>query len=85
MTDRLLTDFPELALDAADFGRVAVLLGGNSAEREVSLQSGGAVLEALKGQGINAFAIDTADKNWYQQLTDADRVFNAAWSWWWMV
>ena len=37
-----------------DFGKVAVLFGGNSAEREVSLASGGAVLKALLDQGINA-------------------------------
>lgn len=43
---------------ALDFGRVAVLLGGNSAEREVSLRSGSAVLNALLRQGIDAIAID---------------------------
>ena len=42
----------------ADFGKVAVLFGGNSAEREVSLNSGNAVLNALIRQGINAHAID---------------------------
>ncbi|MET0936635.1 MAG: D-alanine--D-alanine ligase, partial [Luteibacter sp.] len=41
------TRFPRLVTDAADFGRVAVVLGGNSAEREVSLDSGRGVLEAL--------------------------------------
>ncbi len=44
--------------DAATFGRVAVVMGGNSAEREVSLNSGRAVLEALKSRGIDAHAID---------------------------
>jgi len=43
---------------------VAVLMGGNSAEREISLQSGNAVLKALIDQGIEASAIDTADPNW---------------------
>lgn len=43
---------------AIDFGKVAVLLGGLSAEREVSLASGGAILKALLDQGINAIAID---------------------------
>lgn len=43
------------------FGKVAVLMGGNSAEREVSLKSGNAVLAALKRQGVDAHAIDTAD------------------------
>ena len=41
-----------------DFGKVAVLFGGFSAEREVSLASGKAVLKALVNQGINAIAID---------------------------
>ncbi|MFO1430373.1 MAG: D-alanine--D-alanine ligase [Candidatus Competibacteraceae bacterium] len=44
--------------DAAEFGKVAVLLGGRSAEREVSLKSGRAVLTALLAQGVNAHAID---------------------------
>ena len=43
---------------SVDFGKVAVLLGGNSAEREVSLASGNAVLNALVDQGINAIAVD---------------------------
>lgn len=41
-----------------ELGRVAVLFGGVSAEREVSLQSGAAVLEALKGANVDAFGID---------------------------
>ena len=41
-----------------DFGKVAVLFGGNSAEREVSLKSGNAVLTALIRQGVDAHAID---------------------------
>ncbi len=49
-----------------DFGRVAVLLGGNSAEREVSLRSGQAVLASLQRQSIEAFAFDPASS----QLTD---------------
>ena len=44
--------------DPADFGRVGVLLGGTSSEREVSLDSGRNVLEALQARGVNAFAID---------------------------
>lgn len=40
------------------FGRVAVLFGGTSAEREVSLNSGHAVLDALKNAGVDAFGID---------------------------
>ena len=44
--------------DAKQFGRVAVLMGGSSSEREVSLNSGANVLAALQSQGINAFAVD---------------------------
>jgi D-alanine-D-alanine ligase len=42
----------------ADFGKVAVLLGGDSTEREISLLSGNAVLAALKRRGVNAHAFD---------------------------
>jgi D-alanine-D-alanine ligase len=52
------TRFPRLVTDAADFGRVAVVMGGNSAEREVSLDSGRGVLEALRSRGVDAHAID---------------------------
>ena len=40
------------------FGRVAVLMGGSAAEREVSLRSGTAVYDALKRKGVDALAID---------------------------
>jgi len=40
------------------FGRVAVLFGGNSSEREISLLSGNAVLEALRSRGVDAHAFD---------------------------
>jgi D-alanine-D-alanine ligase len=46
---------------ASQFGRVAVMLGGDSSEREVSLDSGNAVLDALKGRGVNAIAWDPAE------------------------
>lgn len=52
-------EFPPLRVtDAARFGRVAVLLGGTSSEREVSLDSGRNVLEALRSRGVDAFPID---------------------------
>jgi D-alanine-D-alanine ligase len=41
-----------------DFGRVAVMLGGDSSEREISLLTGGAVLEALKRRGVDAHGFD---------------------------
>ncbi|QFU02251.1 D-alanine--D-alanine ligase [Halomonas sp. THAF5a] len=44
-----------------DMGRVAVLFGGASAEREVSLKSGAAVLAALERQGVDAIGYDPAD------------------------
>ena len=44
--------------DARAFGRVAVLMGGTSAEREVSLNSGANVLEALRARGVDAHAVD---------------------------
>ena len=45
-----------------EFGKVAVMLGGNSAEREVSLKSGKAVLAALRAVGIDAHAFDPREK-----------------------
>lgn len=44
------------------FGKVAVLFGGTSAEREVSLKSGRAVLAALRGAGVDAHAFDPAER-----------------------
>jgi len=44
--------------DPAVFGRVAVLMGGTSAEREVSLDSGKGVLDALRSRGVDAHAVD---------------------------
>ncbi|MBA4242897.1 MAG: D-alanine--D-alanine ligase [Pseudomonas sp.] len=49
------------SLDPKAFGRVAVLFGGKSAEREVSLKSGNAVLSALQAAGVDAFGIDVGD------------------------
>ena len=46
------------ARDPKDFGKVAVLLGGDSSEREISLLSGNAVLAALKRRGVDAHAFD---------------------------
>ena len=45
-----------------NFGKVAVLLGGRSAEREISLLSGNAVLGALRERGVDAHAFDPADR-----------------------
>jgi D-alanine-D-alanine ligase len=48
---------------AGDFGKVAVLMGGTSAEREISLLSGGGVLAALQSQGVDAHAFDPAERD----------------------
>lgn len=62
---------------AADFGKVAVVMGGWGAEREVSLNSGAAVLAGLLEQGVDAHAVD-ADRNILTTLQNQkfDRVFN---------
>jgi D-alanine-D-alanine ligase len=49
--------------DARDFGRVAVMLGGMSAEREVSLDTGNAVLNALQSRGVDALPWDPAERD----------------------
>jgi D-alanine-D-alanine ligase len=45
-----------------EFGRVAVLFGGDSSEREISLLTGNAVLAALKGRGVDAHAFDPGER-----------------------
>jgi len=50
-------------MDPESLGKVAVLFGGKSAEREVSLKSGNAVLAALKRSGVDAHAFDPAVEN----------------------
>lgn len=62
-------------LAPADFGRVAVLYGGKSAERPVSLKSGQAVLDALRGAGVDAFGIDVGDD--FLQRLAAERIDRA--------
>ncbi len=65
------------AANAEAFGRVAVLMGGAAAEREVSLKSGRAVLAALLSRGVNAVGLDVG-ANPIQPLLESkyDRVFN---------
>ena len=48
---------------ATNLGKVAVLMGGKSAEREVSLKSGGMVLQALRSKRVDAHAFDPAEKD----------------------
>ena len=63
--------------DAAAFGRVAVLMGGESSEREVSLDSGRNVLEALRARSVKADSVDGM-ANLVRELHEGrfDRVFN---------
>ncbi|MEY2632479.1 MAG: hypothetical protein RIR00_1133 [Pseudomonadota bacterium] len=65
-----------MSLSADQFGKVAVLFGGTSAERAVSLNSGGRVLAALQGQGIAAEGFDPAERP-LEALKAYDRVFIA--------
>ena len=51
-----------LHIDPKALGKVAVLMGGHSAEREVSLMSGQGVLQALRGQGVDAQAFDPSER-----------------------
>jgi len=48
--------------NAADFGKTAVLYGGDSSERDISLKSGHAVLAALKRRGVDAHGFDPKDR-----------------------
>ena len=66
------------ARSGAEFGKVAVLLGGDSTEREISLLSGNAVLAALLRRGVNAHAFDPLDRPVQNLVTDGfDRVWIA--------
>jgi D-alanine-D-alanine ligase len=61
---------------SADFGKVAVLLGGDSSEREISLLSGNAVLAALQRRGVNAQGFDPGERP-IQELASGG--FDRAW------
>jgi D-alanine-D-alanine ligase len=61
-----------------NFGKVAVLLGGRSAEREVSLKSGGAVLATLQKSGVDAHAFDPEQRDLFElRQEEFERVFIA--------
>lgn len=64
--------------DAAEFGRVAVLMGGWSSEREVSLWSGKNIVDALQSKGVDASAVDVLDPEVLLGLRSGrfDRAFN---------
>jgi D-alanine-D-alanine ligase len=66
------------ASDAREFGRVAVLCGGASSEREISLMTGAAVLEALQQRGVDARAFDPSSARLSTLLDEGiERVFIA--------
>lgn len=65
-----------MSTSQSQFGKVAVLFGGRSGEREVSLKSGSAVLAALQRQGVDAHAFDPASQD-LSALKQFDRAFIA--------
>ncbi len=65
----------ERTIQASDFGKVAVLMGGWANEREVSLHSGQAVLDSLRQSGVDAHPVDMSH-DLMNQLQGFDRVFN---------
>ncbi|WP_370600801.1 D-alanine--D-alanine ligase [Pseudomonas nitroreducens] len=71
-----MSDVLKSALEPRAFGRVAVLYGGKSAEREVSLKSGAMVLQALQAAGVDAFGIDVGDDLLQRLISEKiDRAF----------
>ena len=67
-----------MSQNASHFGKVAVLMGGYSAEREISLMSGQGVLQALRSRGVDAHAFDPAECDISQLKTDGfERCFIA--------
>ena len=64
------------SLDVKSFGRVGVLLGGRSGEREISLMSGNGVLQALLSKGVDAYPFDPGERNPTELVSEKfDRVF----------
>src|SRR6185295_112997 len=62
----------------SEFGKVAVLLGGPSAEREISLLSGNAVVGALRSKGVDAHPFDPAERELFDLKREGfARAFNA--------
>jgi D-alanine-D-alanine ligase len=72
-----LTSATRRARSPADFGKTAVLLGGDSSEREISLLSGNAVLAALKRRGVDAYGFDPKEKPIHALASDG---FARAWN-----
>jgi D-alanine-D-alanine ligase len=74
----LLMNSPKRRAESAkDFGKTAVLLGGDSSEREISLLSGNAVLAALKRRGVDAHAFDPKEQRVAELVSQK---FDRAWN-----
>ncbi|ODS93278.1 MAG: D-alanine--D-alanine ligase [Comamonas sp. SCN 65-56] len=70
--------FFDSKIDVAQLGKVAVLMGGDSAEREISLLSGTGVLKALRSRGVDAHGFDTGERALAQLTSERfDRCFIA--------
>ena len=73
-----LMNLPAPTIDVKSLGKVAVLFGGTSAERDVSIMSGSGVLKALQSQGVDAHAFDPAERPLQDlKLEGFDRCFIA--------
>jgi D-alanine-D-alanine ligase len=73
-----IVDERHLVTEANDFGRVAVMLGGHSSERDVSLDTGAAVLKALRSNGVDAQPWDPAERSMAEfAAAEFDRVWIA--------
>jgi len=73
-----ITPLPAPTVDVQSLGKVAVLFGGTSAEREISLLSGSGVLKALQSQGVDAHAFDPGQRPLQDLKTEGfDRCFIA--------
>lgn len=66
-----------MTLDHLRQRKIAVLLGGQSAERDISLQSGQTVVNALQSLGLSVLAVDTGQPDWEAQITGASLAFIA--------
>ena len=65
-----------MSVNSFNFGKVAVLMGGLSAERDISLMSGQGVLQALRSRGVDAHAFDPAERDMAELKTSSfDRCF----------
>lgn len=64
-----------MSMESLRGGKIAVLLGGNSAERAVSLNSGKTVIDALQTLGMQVVAVDPAQQDWAAQLSGVSLAF----------